>query len=277
MKKIALFISLFLMVAALITAVAVYASDTFRPSELEMLTAERVNIKAEARLEMSVDFYILSDDIDYLESHAKNLRVYAVMLDYDESVFAPSDNLGATIELVRGEKRNINEKSYYTYNLNLGVILPENYNKSYAVRGFVSYELNDAEYKTASDFSKEKNIITPYDNVYSVYCDRSASKTGTHPYEAPDGTFTPVKDLNALRKILSSTLRLEIKNGKARDLKENKYYKSLYDIEYRDYDGILILSLEGGEDIPKWLLTELYINGEARYFEIHNGKIKLVV
>ena len=41
--------------------------------------------------------------------------------------------------------------------------------------------------------------------------------------------------------------------------------------------GILILSLEGGEDIPEWLLEELYINGEKRYFEIHGGKIKLVV
>ena len=45
-------------------------------------------------------------------------------------------------------------------------------------------------------------------------------------------------------------------------------------VEY--FDGVLTLSI-GNTDFPEWLLCELYINGEARYFEIYNGKIKLVV
>ena len=277
MKKIALFISLFLIAAVLVAAIAAYANDSFDPAEFKMLTSEYVNVNAGARLELSVDFLIESEDIDYLEDHAENLRVYAVMLDYDKTAAVPTDNLGATIEMVRGDSRIIDGISYYKYNLNLGVILPENYNKSYSVRGFVSYELGGEVHKTASDFTAEKNVITPYDRVYSVYCDRSDTKNDTHPYETADGSFSPVEDLNALRKILASTLYLQIKNGEVRDIKENECYKSLYDIEYQDYDGILILSLEGGEDIPEWLLSKLYINGEERYFEIHNGKIKLVV
>ena len=187
---------------------------------------------------------------------------------------SPGDNLGTTIELRRGEKQLIDGKRYYAYNLSLGVISPENYNKSYAVRGFISFDLDGVSRKVASDFTKEKNVITPYENVYSMYCDRSDKKTDTHPYETADGTFSPVPDLNALRKILSSVLYLEIKDGTVKDLKENEYYKSLYTVSY--FDGVLTLSVEN-DNFPEWLLTALYINGEARYFEIHGGKIKLVV
>ena len=67
---------------------------------------------------------------------------------------------------------------------------------------------------------------------------------------------------------------LEIKDGAVVDIRENEYYKSLYNISY--FDGVLTLSLDNG-NFPEWLLTELYINGEARYFEIHGGKVKLVV
>jgi hypothetical protein len=42
------------------------------------------------------------------------------------------------------------------------------------------------------------------------------------------------------------------------------------------FDGVLTLSLDN-DNFPEWLLTELYINGEARYFEIHDGKVRLVV
>ena len=87
-------------------------------------------------------------------------------------------------------------------------------------------------------------------------------------------TFVSVKDLNALRKILSAVLYIEIKGDKAIDTRENEYYKSLYNIEY--FDGVLTLSI-GNPDFPEWLLGELYINGTRRYFEIYEGKIKLVV
>ena len=103
---------------------------------------------------------------------------------------------------------------------------------------------------------------------------RGASRRCDIAYEAPDGSFSPVPDLNALRKILSSVLYLEIKDGKVTDIRENEYYTSLYNMSY--FDGVLTLSLDSAS-FPEWLLTELYINGEARYFEIHNGRVRLVV
>ena len=274
MKKILIFASMLVLVAALVTTVVIFASNPYDPSKLKMLTADRVNVKAEARLEISVDFLIATEDIDYLESEAENLRVYAVLVDYDKNATVPADNVGTTIELTRSSTRLVDAKRYYVYNLNLGVISSENYNKSYAVRGFISFGLDGSKHKIASDFTKEKNVITPYESVYAIYCDRSESKSDTHPYEAPDGTFSPVPDLNALRKILSSVLYLEIKDGKVTDTRENEYYTSLYGMSY--FDGVLTLSLESGS-FPEWLLTELYINGEARYFEIHNGRVRLVV
>ncbi|MBQ3015161.1 MAG: hypothetical protein IJD79_00115 [Clostridia bacterium] len=277
MKKIALFVGLFLVVAVLASAIAISAANAFQPDDLVMLTSERVNIKADARLELSVDFYLPAEDMDYLSENAANLRVYGIVIDYTASVVDPQDNLGFSIDLTRSGERTIGDVLYYSYNLPIGIILPEDYNKPIAVRGFVSYELNGRSHKTVSDYNKSKNVITPYDNLYSAYCDRSEKKTETHPYDAGDGTFSPIEDLYSLRKLLSSTLDLEIKDGKCRDKKENNYYKSLFGIDYIDYEGILILSLEGGEDIPEWLLEELYINGEKRYFEIHGGKIKLVV
>ena len=274
MKKTLIFSLMLVLVAALIATVAIFAATPYSPSKLKMLTSERVNVKAEARLEISVDFLIPTEDIDYLEKESKNLRVYAVMLDYEPTVVSPGDNVGTTIELSKSVSRLIEGKRYHVYNLNLGVILPENYNKAYAVRGFISFELNGISYKTASDFTKDKNVITPYDSVYDVYCDRSDEKSETYPYETADGNFSPVPDLYALRKILSSVLYLEIKDGTVRDLKENEYYKSLYNMSC--FDGVLPLSL-ANDNFPDWLLTELYINGEARYFEIHGGKVRLVV
>lgn len=274
MKKTLIFSLMLVLVAALIATVAIFAATPYSPSKLKMLTSERVNVKAEARLEISVDFLIPTEDIDYLEKESKNLRVYAVMLDYEPTVVSPGDNVGTTIELSKSVSRLIEGKRYYVYNLNLGVILPENYNKAYAVRGFISFELNGISYKTASDFTKDKNVITPYDSVYDVYCDRSDEKSETYPYETADGNFSPVPDLYALKKILSSVLHLEIKDGTVRDLKENEYYKSLYNMSC--FDGVLTLSLDN-DNFPEWLLTELYINGEERYFEIHDGKVRLVV
>lgn len=274
MKKILIFAALLILVASAVATVAIFAAAPYSPSKLKMLTAERVNVKAEARLEISVDFLIATEDIDYLEKEAKNLRVYAVMLDYDSTVVSPNDSAGTTIELSRTSNRLVNGKRYYVYNLSLGVIAPENYNKAYAVRGFISFELDGTAYKVSSDFSKERNVVTPYESVYAIYCDRASAKSDSHPYKTADGSFSPVPDLNALRKILSSVLYLEIKDGTVRDIKENEYYKSLYNISY--FDGVLTLSLEN-DKFPEWLLSELYINGEERYFEIHGGKVRLVV
>jgi hypothetical protein len=58
------------------------------------------------------------------------------------------------------------------------------------------------------------------------------------------------------------------------DANYGKYYDSLYDISY--FDGVLTISMENSS-IPEWVLYKLVINGEERYFEIYNGKIKLVV
>jgi hypothetical protein len=41
-------------------------------------------------------------------------------------------------------------------------------------------------------------------------------------------------------------------------------------------EDAIVISLKGG-DIPEWLISKLSINGNDRYFEIYNGKIKLVV
>ena len=152
MKKKIHFISLFLILVMIVSAVAVSASKSFDPDDLVMITSDIVNIKAEARLELSVDFYIPTEDIDYLEEHANNLRVYAIVVDYTDKVVDPKDDLGLSMDLKKGDVRTVNGVSCYTYNFDLGVILPEDYNSSYAVRGFISYELSGRSYKTASDF-----------------------------------------------------------------------------------------------------------------------------
>ena len=143
-----------------------------------------------------------------------------------------------------------------------------------AVRAFITFTLNGTPYTIASDFSAKRNTFSPYSAVYSIYTDRSATLTGEYKYETPDGSFSKIKDLDPLRKILASYLTIDIKNGRVIDANYGKYYDSLYDITY--FDGVLTISMENSS-IPQWVLYKLVINGEERYFEIYNGKIKLVV
>lgn len=111
MKKAALFVSLFLLVAVLLTAVAVSASKSFDPDDLRMITSDRVNLKADLGLEVSVDFFILASDIDFLSKNAAEMSIYATVLDYYDTVVDPSDSLGINILLKQTGDRLL-EKLY---------------------------------------------------------------------------------------------------------------------------------------------------------------------
>ena len=274
MKKLAFVLSFVILIAVASVVIVSSAPDKFDHDEFKLMTAERVSIETDTSLSISLDFYLPQDAVDYLIERGERVTVLAVMQDYESDKPVPTLGSGTGVEVYQNGTISLDDTDYAKYTFDLGVILPENYSKSYAIRAFVKYTLNGEDYEKGSDYTVKNNVITPYERVYDAFSDRSETKTETHPYEAEDGSFVSVADLNALRKILSAVLYIEIKDGVAKDVRENEFYKSLYDIEY--FDGVLTLSI-GNTDFPEWLLCELYINGEARYFEIYNGKIKLVV
>ena len=101
--------------------------------------------------------------------------------------------------------------------------------------------------------------------MYKVYTDRSPVANDEYAYKMPDGSYSKVKDLDPLRKILASYLFIEIKNGNARDKNAGKYYDSLYNISY--FDGVLTIELDSSSAIPEWMLYKLVVDDVERYFE----------
>ena len=272
MKKILLSICI---ASLLISCVGVIAfGSTVNVSAITMSTADKPTLKANDRLELSLDFYIAKDSMDYINANADDVKAIGLIAEYADEMTAPNLGEGAEISLAYSGEKIISSKKHAVYTLNLGVFKPEEYMTKFAVSAFITFTLNGTPYTIASDFSAKKNTFSPYSAVYSIYTDRSSVLTDEYQYKTPDGSFSKIKDLDPLRKILASYLTIDIKSGRVIDANYGKYYDSLYDISY--FDGVLTISMENSS-IPEWVLYKLVINGEERYFEIYNGKIKLVV
>ena len=273
MRKIILSVCIAAIVLSCIGVVAF--GDSVDINAIKLRTADTPTVNAENRLELSLEFYILKDAMDYITANGEDLRVFGTINDYTEGMAAPEIGEGTEIDLVKIEDRKIDGKNYAAYSLNFGVFKPDEYTEKMAVRAFITFRINGAPYTVASDFSESKNTFSPYSAVYKVYTDRSPVATDEYAYKMPDGSYSKVKDLDPLRKILASYLFIEIKNGNARDKNAGKYYDSLYNISY--FDGVLTIELDSSSAIPEWMLYKLVVDDVERYFEIYNGKIKLVV
>ena len=272
MKKILLSICIAAMILSGVCVVAF--GNSVDVSAIKLITADKPNINAADRLEMSLDFYILKDSMDYITSKAEDLRVIGLLAEYSEDMKAPELGDGTEIDLIYSGDKTIDSKKYAVYTMNFGVFKVEEYMNMLAIRAFITFEINGVSHTISSDFTAKKNTFSPYSAVYALYTDRSSVLNKEYPYKAPDGSFTSVENLDPLRKILASYLIVDIKSGRVIDKNYGKYYDSLYEITY--FDGVLTISMENSA-IPDWMLHKLIVNGVERYYEIHNGKIKLVV
>ena len=274
MKKTVIVIAVALAFIA-ITAIAVTSAlYTFDHSDVEILTAQNLDITTKDRLEMSVDFFVRKETVDYLEQNADTFKIFAIARDYDENMGEFNENSGPALTPALVGTEEINGLVYNVYRLSFGVIMPDKYMQPITYRAFISYKMASKSYVVSSEYSVDKNVVVPYDAVFEAYCDRSDTVTDEYPYSAGDGTYTAMKDIYTATKILTSYTYIEITDGKAVNIKENGIYKSPIDQEY--FDGVLTLYINGS-DIPDWMIEKLYVNGEQRYFEIYEGKIKLVV
>lgn len=231
---------------------------TISHEDIEMRSSDKIGVLTVGKVNFRFEFFVDTEDIDALEQVADNVSVFASVADYIEGEELSVDS-GIAVAMAKSGPLTVGGKSVYKYTLKLGGINEKQVRSAIGVRGFITYELDGTEYTVASDFSEKKNTIVPYDAVYAAYCDK---------------TYEENTDTNELRTFIASYLDVVIENGVARDVLESEKYESLYNIEY--FDGVLTVSLEGG-DIPDWLISTLTVNGEERYFEIYEGKIRLVV
>ncbi len=257
-----------------VSVVAVFATVySFNEADVAPVTAERPRLALDGILTVSLDFYISDEALSYLEANADGLSVYAAVSYDNTDVADPLQPVGERIILERTGEKTVGELKYRVYTVNLGVSEADDYDNTVAVRAFVSYTLLGKEHTVASDYS-ERNIINPYDAVYAAFCDRSDSESAEYPYPAGDGSYSSIEDLTAFKRIIASTLYVKIENDRAVDAMENDVYTSIYDIDY--FDGVLTVSVEGG-DVTDWLTAKLVVNGEERYFEIYEGRIRLII
>lgn len=236
------------------------ADDTvaITPEDIEMRSSDKIGVLTVGKVNFRFEFFVDAEDIDALEQVAENVSVFATVADYKTGEEIKVDS-GIAVAMAKSGPVTVSGRSVYKYTLKLGGITEEQVRGAIGVRGFITYELDGTAYTVASDFSEKKNTVVPYDAVYLAYCDK---------------TYEKDTDTNELRTFIASHLDVVIENGVARDVLENDKYDSLYNIEY--FDGVLTVSLDGG-DIPDWLISTLTVNGEERYFEIYEGKIRLVV
>lgn len=262
-------------VALLLSAVCIFAAcasvlifaegntpNSGSGEDITIKAAQMPRVEGRADIFVCFDFYIPKAAVEYLEENATDVSIYAKLVEYNEGDEAPSaDSLASLkIELAKGELAVLDGTEVYVYTVKSAKINLDNCDTPIAVRGFVDYTVNGSERSVASAFTSAKNVYTPYNVIYNAYCNK---------------TYAKDTDAEALKRLLSSKLIVRISNGKALDMLENKNYKSLYTVEY--FDGVLTVSMDGADDIPESLLRSIYINEEKRYFEIHGGKVKLVV
>ena len=264
MKRIIALLAALLCIGALFTTVLIFADggEPSVPGETTVSITPAVMPRVEGKTDVFIcfDFYVPKAAVDYLEKNAEALSTYAKIVEYnegDEPPAAESED-SHSIELTRGAAAVLNGTEVYTYTVKSAKITPENADTRIAVRAFMDYTIGTKTHSVASDFVERKHVYTPYDVIYNAY--------GTKSY-------TEDTDPASLNRLLSSKLVLRIANGKVTDLLKSQNYQSPYAVEY--FDGVLTVSMNGA--VPEWLLRSIYVNGEKRYFEIHGGKVQLVV
>jgi hypothetical protein len=263
-KRIALFL-IAVCIVSVFASVFVFADGSEASegdsAEIKISTAKMPRVEAKQDIFICFDFYISKACVEYLDKNASDVSIYARLVEYNEGDEEPTADYPdiPKIELAKGETVVVDGTQMYTYTLKTSKITPENADTQIAVRAFIDYTVAGKSYSVASEFKLSKNVYNPYNVVYNAYCNK---------------TYTEDSDENVMKRFLSSKLNLRISSGKVSDVLENKNYKSLYKVEY--FDGVLTVYMDGA-DIPTWMLRSLYINGEQRYFEIHGGKVKLVV
>ena len=247
---------------ALVIGVSVMATAgnddiTVDHDAVKITAGESIGVLTDGGVKFRVNFYVDAYIVDKLEK-IESARIFAVIAEYEPSMEIGAQS-GISVDLEKGDCLGTNGDYYYEYTLFVGGITPDKIKTPLGVRGFITYTLDGEEHTVASDFKSERDVINPYERVYEAYCNK---------------TYERGSDVNSLRVFLASNLSVKIKNGVAYDELTSEKYESLYEFEY--FDGVLTVSLKGG-DIPAWLISKLSINGNDRYFEIYNGKIKLVV
>ena len=229
----------------------------FDHDAVKITAGDSCSVLTDGGIKFRMNFYVDEDVVEALED-ADSYRVFAVITNYTTGMNIASGS-GIAVDLVRGDCLGTNGDYYYEYTLLFGGFTAEDAEKPIGVRGFISYTVDGVEYTVASEFRSDRDVIIPFEHIYDAYC---------------NGTYERGTDTNSLRIFLASNLSVKIKDGKAYDELESDKYESVYNIEY--FDGVLTISLRGG-DIPDWLISCLKINGNERYFEIYEGKIRLVV
>ena len=103
MKKILLSICI---ASLLISCVGVIAfGSTVNVSAITMSTADKPTLKANDRLELSLDFYIAKDSMDYINANADDVKAIGLIAEYADEMTAPNLGEGAEISLAySGEK-----------------------------------------------------------------------------------------------------------------------------------------------------------------------------
>ena len=274
MKKTVTVIVIALLVIS-VTAIAVASAlNQFDPQSVAIVEADELNVTTTDRLEISKDFYVLKEHVDHLEANADTFKIFAIIADYSEGMGELTETSGPALTPSLIGTEEIDGAVYNVYRLSFGVIMPADYMTPITYRAFLSFRLNGKTYSVCSDYSVQNNVVIPYDEVYRLYCDRSSECTEEYPYPAGDGTYSKLQNIYTMTKILAAYTEIEIRDGKAVNVKENEYYKSAIRADY--FDGVLTLAIPGS-DIPEWMIHKLYVNGEERYFEIFEGRIRLVV
>jgi hypothetical protein len=206
MKKIILAVCIFALLLSC-TCVIAFGNDV-DISAMKLVTADQPNVTATDRLELSLDFYILKESMNYINENAENVSFIGLLAEYNVDMEAPNLGEGTEIALTYSGDKVINSKNHEVYTLNFGVFKPEEYLDMLAVRAFIKFDIRGTTYTIASNFSAKKNTFSPYSAVYTLYTDRSSVLNADYPYKTPDGSFSRIADLDPLRKILASTLRL---------------------------------------------------------------------
>ena len=273
MKKTVVAIIILAILIAALAIVAATATTGFDPQAVEVEMSDSFDIATQDRLEISRDFYIEKSTVEYLQSKADSYKVIAIAIEGDElDEITLSSGAAMTLPFV-GEITQ-DKETFCVYRLNFGVILPEKYTESIFFRAFLQFKINGKNYTVSSSYSKSDNVLVPYDEVYRIYCDRSHEKNDIYRYDAGDGTYSKSNKLYSMTRILSSYMFFDYDGKTVTNKLENDYYKSPVKAEY--FDGVLTLSLPGS-DIPEWFIEQIEINGTRVHFEIHEGRIRIVI
>ncbi|MBQ9085016.1 MAG: hypothetical protein IJY24_05105 [Clostridia bacterium] len=218
-------------------------------------------------VDLAFRFALERAEYDYLVDNFPDLSVLGRYMEYDgaEEIDPSSALLAEVIE-----ERLTDEYAYFS--VSVGGVMMEKYNTDYITLLEISFTDSLGESYTIRECS-------PASRVYNValleYTDRHAEENSRYQYFDGYGAYSPYNNLSIRRTVLYSTLHIELKDGKPRDLSVMDNYTSPYKLSY--FDGILTVEMVSGADIDPELLKYIYINGENTYFSVYEGRIQLVV